>query len=276
MKKLITAAIIFVFIFNKEAYSLNTLRPQLIFAKSNHDILIKLGIKDLDSDTIAGVHIKTWLSEHKLFSHMPPLSMSSYLNREEYDKYISDVRRDRKLNETKNYILNYAIGLYETEQNPDYQKLLAWVVSLEGAFKETKAVADGEGKTFKAKFVDYLTGRAGPHMPRLGHERSISPLEWAAQGRFFWQVHEKRHGFLFGKIDISGKAIGDLPIIPVDENGRLDEDLIQWMFQKESIPPFEYYQAKKISLRELLEPQKEHNIKSLQLNFDFGETATDL
>ena len=279
MKKLITAAIIFVFIFNKEAYSLDALRSQLIFAKSNHDILTELGIKDLDSDTITGAHIKTWCREHRLFSHLPPQNLTSYLNWHPYEEYVRSSRDHRKLHEVENYIMDYGLELYITENNPGYQQLVYWMNSLKAAYNHHRAEAKEIRGEFKAEFVDYLNGRAGPHVHTIHRgKNNISPFEWAAQGRFFWQIHENRHGLLFGRIEISGKAIGDLPIIPVDEKGRVDESLIQWMFQKESIPPLKYYQAKKVSLKELLGPKKEHNIKSLhlQLDFDFGETATGL
>jgi hypothetical protein len=275
MKKLIAIVITLIFIFEGTGHCL---RPQLIFSKPNNGILLKLGIKDLDSYHIAGVHIKTWCREHRLFSHKPPHKINSYINWDAYEEYIRRSRNQRKLNEVKQYIFNYGRTLYGTEDNPGYQKLVNWLNSLERTYKQEKARAKEERREFNAEFVDYLTGRAGPHVHRIQRgENNISPLEWVAQGRFFWQVHERRHGLLFGKINISDKAIGDLPLFPVDDKGRLDENLIQWMFQKDSIPPLEYYQAKKVSLRELLEPTKENDIVwPVQLELNFSEIADSL
>ena len=276
MKKLIAIVITFMLIFDGTGYCL---RPPLICARLEESILKKLGIKDLNSDRIGGLQIKTWLKEHRLFSHLPPQKITSYLNHDAYEDWVRSSRDHRKLHEVEQYILDYGLELYIAEINPGYQQLVHWMHSLKDTYDRNKAGAEERGKEFKARFVDYLNGRAGPHVHTIRRgNNNISPFEWAAQGRFFWQIHENRHGLLFGKIEISGKTIGDLPIIPVDKKGRLDESLIQWMFQRASIPPLKYYQAKKVSLKELLGPKKEHNIKSLhlQLDFDFGETATGL
>ena len=241
-------------------------------------VLKSLGIKDLDSDYIKGVYIKTWCREHRIFSHMPPLRITTYLNWDDYRDFINKARVHRRLNEVKKYILSYGIELYQAEDDPGYQKLIDWLNSLERTCKQEKVRAKEEERDFKAKFVDYLTGRAGPHIATISRlMNNISPLEWAAQGRFFWQVHERRHGLLFGEIDISGKSIGDLPLFPVDDKGRLDQGLIQWMFQKDNIPPLEYYQAKKVSLRELLAPKKENETAGpVQLELNFSEIAGSL
>lgn len=284
----------FIFIFGSVGYSAPgryALRLPLVFQKeelrqiklaSNNEleklegILNRLGIEDINSSHIAGVQITTWLREHRLFSCRPPISIASYLNWDDYYSFIKSAR-DRKFNEVRRYILNYGIELYQSEVNPGYQRLVSWLNSLKEAFARDKSRARQEGVKFKAKFVDYLNGRAGPHIERISIPRNnISPLEWAAQGKFFWQVHETRHGFLFGRIDISGRRIGDLPIFPLDGKGALDENMIQWMFQRDSIPPLEYYKANKVSLRELLRPKKEDDTSPVQLEFDFRDIGTSI
>ncbi|MCF7887520.1 MAG: PTS sugar transporter subunit IIA, partial [Candidatus Omnitrophica bacterium] len=99
----------------------------------------------------------------------------------------------------------------------------------------------------------YITGRKGPH---AGRDRSDSPLVWAAKGYFFEQEHQKRVGKLFATFDISDMKLIDLPIWPVDQEGNILTDLVEWMVYRGRAPPRGYYLAKKVSLRELL-PENE-------------------
>jgi uncharacterized protein with ATP-grasp and redox domains/acetyltransferase-like isoleucine patch superfamily enzyme/signal transduction histidine kinase len=96
---------------------------------------------------------------------------------------------------------------------------------------------------------------------------SLYPLiMWMAKIKFVTQERQKREGKLFAKIDITGMKLIDLPIWPIDKEGNILEDLIKWMAIQNKSPPFEYYQAKKVSLRQLL-GEKSDCPKESKINF---------
>ncbi|MFC1624491.1 PEP/pyruvate-binding domain-containing protein, partial [Candidatus Omnitrophota bacterium] len=49
----------------------------------------------------------------------------------------------------------------------------------------------------------------------------------------------------------------DLPIWPVTESGDIDDSLINWLIQRNMNPPPEYFDAKRVSLRELVDRTRE-------------------
>jgi len=65
-------------------------------------------------------------------------------------------------------------------------------------------------------------------------------------------LDNNRAGKLFAAIDISRMPLIDLPIWPVNTQGNLQKDLIQWMAAKTRAPPAKYYLARKVSLKKLL------------------------
>ncbi|MDP2911940.1 MAG: hypothetical protein Q8N76_06390 [Candidatus Omnitrophota bacterium] len=265
MKKLIAIVISLIFIFESTGYchSAATLRPAMVLSNEAmrqaarerfaQKVMTDLGIKDLNSDHIRGVLTETYLKRHQLFLSSRFMSLDYASDSELYEPFIMKQRAKRRLKSVKQYVLTYAMELYGAG-TPKYIRALHWIRRLEERFKTDKKHADENKRKFRHKFVDYLTGKAGPHMDRSGKKKSYSPLEWAARGMFFEQIHEQRKGLLFGKYNIAGLDAGELRIFPVDENGRLREDLIQWMFTEKDPPPIEYYnlRVKKVSLRELL------------------------
>ena len=265
MKKLIAIIITLIFIFEGTGYSQSglMLRPAMVLSNEAmrqaarerfaQKVMTDLGIKDLNSDHIRGVLIETYLKRHQLFLSSRFMSLDYASDSELYEPFIMKQRAKRRLKSVKQYVLTYAMELYGAG-TPKYIRALHWIRRLEERFKTDKKHADENKRKFRHKFVDYLTGMAGPHMDRSGKKKSYSPLEWAARGMFFEQIHEQRKGLLFGKYNIAGLDAGELRIFPVDENGRLREDLMQWMFTEKDPPPIDYYnlRVKKVSLRELI------------------------
>ena len=103
-------------------------------------------------------------------------------------------------------------------------------------------------------------------------ERLLKPgglFDLALRGEFLITDRETRAGKLFGKIDISAKSFEDWPLWPVDENGKIQEKLLEWLIKKTD-PPAAYYMAKKtVSIAELRKmgklasPQQTKNTDSL-------------
>ncbi|MDP2921485.1 MAG: class I SAM-dependent methyltransferase [Candidatus Omnitrophota bacterium] len=233
------------------------------------DVVKMLKIKNLDDDRIGNLLINTWLKRRKLFLDYPhpDVNIKELDINSSYKRFIEFCQNgcNRNLHFVQSYILRHAIKLYGNVDHEGYQQLIKWMDELKTQFDEKKERTERSGRLFKYHYVDYLTGRAGPHahveqieIEGKGQERKDiggdSPLEWAAQGGFFWKrIGQERKELLFGTINILGMAVGDLPIIPVDEQGRIREDLIKWMAKEDAIPPAEYYTARHVSLRQLLE-----------------------
>jgi hypothetical protein len=103
-------------------------------------------------------------------------------------------------------------------------------------------------------------------------KRKLYPLIlWVARGSFITQEKQKRAGKLFAKIDISGMQLRDLPVWPVDEQGSVLDNLLDWMMIKNRAPPFAYYQARKVSLAEFLKKSPAGQPRQLDL-FDFSSS----
>ncbi|MFY9402011.1 MAG: hypothetical protein WAQ07_01200, partial [Candidatus Omnitrophota bacterium] len=84
-------------------------------------------------------------------------------------------------------------------------------------------------------------------------KRSLYPLIiWWARIKFVTQEREKVESKLFAKIDITNMRLIDMPIWPVDAEGNILTDLLRWVATKNHSPPFEYYEARKVSLYSLL------------------------
>ncbi|MCG8431477.1 MAG: LOG family protein, partial [Candidatus Omnitrophica bacterium] len=225
---------------HKEAYAGS--RKQ----QTGDDILMNLKKAGIMVDTalniINGTGIKKFCKNHGLFYDSSP-----YLDNEAQNEYREFLRLGRtvwRLEQVERYILTYAGKLNEGKNVRD------WVINLKKA-----ALMSGR------KQKDYITGKAGPHK-----HKSPSPFEWALQGANFPYVHQKRLGLLFGRIDITNLGAVDLPIWPVNKQGDILYDLIEWMRQQNKSPPVKYYLAKKSSLNQLA-PYSSYSSK--QLSFPF-------
>src|SRR3989338_7972877 len=75
---------------------------------------------------------------------------------------------------------------------------------------------------------------------------------WMARLKFVTQERQRIEAKLFAKLDIRGMHLIDLPLWPVDSEGNVLTDLIAWISIKNKAPPFAYYKATKVSLRQLL------------------------
>jgi len=83
-------------------------------------------------------------------------------------------------------------------------------------------------------------------------KKSLYPLIlWMARSIHVTLEKQRHTGKLFAAIDLTGMRLIDMPIWPVDERGNILEDLLDWMSSKNRAPPLDYYNAKKISLRQL-------------------------
>ncbi|MFA5338319.1 MAG: hypothetical protein WC330_08290, partial [Candidatus Omnitrophota bacterium] len=99
-----------------------------------------------------------------------------------------------------------------------------------------------------------LAGKIGPYQipqPIVDRGVNASPLGWILEEYSSDLREQEKRGRLFGKIDITEKALGDLPLWPVDEDGRFRKDLIGWILEPGRAPPLDYYTAEKLSLRQL-------------------------
>ncbi|MCM8757864.1 MAG: circularly permuted type 2 ATP-grasp protein, partial [Candidatus Omnitrophica bacterium] len=199
---------------------------------SNWQIINRLGIReiDLEKTKIFGQDIKRWCKEHYLFLDTPPIYDSK--EEETFREYFKTWRKYWSTKRIIEFILDYARSLNQLERVEE------WIENLKKAARRDKKATK-----------DYLTSKNGPFV-------------WALKGHFFKQIDQLRRGRLFGKIDITDMKLKDLPIWPIDEEGNIKEDLIGWMKIKNKAPPFEYYQAKKTSLKELF------GDTPVQLSFD--------
>ncbi len=76
-------------------------------------------------------------------------------------------------------------------------------------------------------------------------------VKWMARDQCITQVRQKREGKLFGSIDVNAMTLEDLPIWPEDLDGRIAEDLINWMSVKGKAPPADYYLTRKVSIAQI-------------------------
>jgi hypothetical protein len=187
-----------------------------------------LGFKDeLDGKTIFGKDFPAWAKEHHLFNaYHPATYIKLDWEQKDYDNFMRSARY-WSLKEVQNYIMGYACKTGHEEHVQE------WVDNMKKSAREKNV-----------KQVRFLTGRKGP-------------LAWAARGVMFSKDREERAGKLFNKFDLSGMALKDLPVWPLDADGNLDETLISWMKTRNATPPEKYYSAKKATLAELIEKENE-------------------
>lgn len=73
-----------------------------------------------------------------------------------------------------------------------------------------------------------------------------------ARLKFVTQERQRNSGKLFAQLSVNDVHLIDLPLWPVNSEGNVLMDLMRWMLEKNKAPPFDYYKAKKASLRQLL------------------------
>ncbi|MFA5437889.1 MAG: site-2 protease family protein, partial [Candidatus Omnitrophota bacterium] len=185
-----------------------------------------LGIREsLAGKHIFGKGIKEWAGSHGLFLKQHP---RFYPIPGENEQYAYDIRvyttkgyACRTLKSVEAFILSEAGRVGETVG------VTRWINNLKRA-----ALNNGKPQ------IEFLLGRNGP-------------FYWAARIHAFERcrlAHLKR---LFGIVDISDTSLDKLPIWPVDNNGYIRADLIDWISQDNGIPPAQYYEVEKFSLEQL-------------------------
>ena len=84
-------------------------------------------------------------------------------------------------------------------------------------------------------------------------KKPLYPLiVWMARLKFVTQERQRNSGKLFAQLSVNDVHLIDLPLWPVNSEGNVLMDLMRWMLEKNKAPPFDYYKAKKASLRQLL------------------------
>ncbi|MCF7917307.1 MAG: sugar transferase, partial [Candidatus Omnitrophica bacterium] len=207
-------------------------------------VLDILGIEDnLEGTTIFSQPISRWTKDHNLLIDALPScdpKVSIW-----YEEFV-DIRRKRykSLSEVESFILGYArrLDIDSGTGDRNQTRTKQWIENLKEAARKRGV-----------KSIDYLTGRRGPHIRR---NHSDSPLIWAAKGHFFESQHQKRMGKLFANFNLSNIKLIDLPIWPVDQEGNILTNLVEWMSYQGRAPPRAYYLARKVSLKELLPEDK--------------------
>jgi len=196
---------------------------------------------DIGDRTIQGQTILEWARGHKILldgaSGVQSRLLYESSEKVQYHRYRGD------LAEIEAYIMGYARSIGEEE------KTRKWMDDL-------KASARRFGRDQK----EYITGLDGPHKLK----KTPSPLEWAARGNYERELAKARQEKLFGSYPVEGARVEDLPLWPVDENGRVIEKLTAWMSVPGEVPPPRYFMAKKVALKD---------IAPVQLTLDFGEPA---
>jgi hypothetical protein len=193
---------------------------------------------DVEARTIQGKPIRAWAKEHFIMFENSASAQSALLYKTgeslQYYRYPAEIK------EVEDYILTYARSIEEETQTRKWMN-------------DLKAAARRSGRDQK----DYITGLDGPHK----FKKSLSPLEWAVRGEYLREFEKAQQEKLLGSFPVEGARIEDLPVWPVDENGRVIEDLISWMRTPGARPPFRYFRAEKVTLLDLV-PR--------QLTLDFG------
>ncbi|HNV23612.1 MAG TPA: GNAT family N-acetyltransferase, partial [Candidatus Omnitrophota bacterium] len=191
-------------------------------------------IDDLEGKEIFGQAIVDWANEHDIFPSQ--VHYGRDYGREQYVERYDVMRKYWTLQETESFILAFAVSIGK------YQTTKKWIENLEKSFRKNRGQRASRSSLIKNTFgkktrtrvrtVDYLK----------------EPLKWAL-GKIYLNQHPK---FAFDLETIKDMKLKDLSIWPVDENGNLLVNLIEWMTQKEKSPPMEYYHADKVSLEWLM------------------------
>ncbi|MDD5356509.1 MAG: hypothetical protein PHY56_08245, partial [Candidatus Omnitrophica bacterium] len=196
------------------------------------EILERLGIREpLRGRLICGQSIKDWAKSHWLFCSLPSYSHPY---------------------EEKNASI-YASNIYRLTVKEIRECLLDFSQRL-GLEEETR---------LKLKEGSSKAGRRS--------KKSLYPLIlWMAREKFVTQEKEKRAGKLFAEIDIANMTLGEVPVWPVDENGYMLENLMEWAAIKNKAPPLEYFlHPRKVSFYEYLK-NKPRTPAPVQLSLDFS------
>ncbi|MDD2654710.1 MAG: HAD family hydrolase, partial [Candidatus Omnitrophica bacterium] len=214
---------------------------------SINSVLESLGIKDdLEGEKIFGVKIETFAREHHLFLDMPPYETYDIFEMNDYSRQ-KDFVVQRSLRYIEEFCLR-AARLVNEEQG-----MRQWIAHL-------KSRAGKDRKTQK----DWLLGRRGPH----AQERTDSPVKWALKIYCFKQFRQEKEKKLFAKLGISGMKLKDLPIWPVDEEGRILTGLLDWMTVKNKAPPFAYYEARKQAISQFPQSKPQPAVEQTAIDFE--------
>ncbi|MFH1552669.1 MAG: hypothetical protein ABID83_03410, partial [Candidatus Omnitrophota bacterium] len=180
-----------------------------------------------------------FLRAHCLFTNIPPVHFDSDVDKEranEFDEFFSPDRRTRE-----GRIIRGRIRKGKT-----VEKIIEII---RGSAQQARTVGETENR------IRGLRRGGVVHYEGLKHL-----LKWALRIKHP-HIHEKITGKLFGRIHYEGLNLLTLPILPVDNEGRIVERverIFGWARTHrgapriDRLPPEEYFKARRISLYEYL------------------------